>query len=283
MSKVLRMTPEIMEGMRRDFETALQSGQIVDGVFSFTKSFKSDDRKAVLRFTPEAYAKMTALVQAFEKEVAWHCVTKRCDDPNTYLVYDILVYPQTVAAATVDMDVQKYAEWCEAGLRSDDDRFFNLYGQGHSHVNMATNPSPTDLTHQRGVLKDLRPTGFYVFIIWNKRNDHSIWIYDLMENIVYEDKDITLQVGDMDLTGFIADAKELVKIQTYPSYQKWNDTYVTPAKPVVSSQQAPVSVTPAPKKKEKAYTVVKADSRFYDDDNDPTSPFFVKDHFYGME
>ena len=285
MSKILKMTPEIMEGMRKEFETALKTAQIVDGKFSFTKSFQSDNRKATICFTPEAYAKMTALVQAFDKEVAWHFVTERGEEPNTYLIYDVLVYPQTVAAATVDMDVEAYAAWKETGLRSGDERFFHLHGQGHSHVNMSTGPSPTDMNHQRGILADLRPSGFYIFVIWNKRNEHTMWVYDLQENIVYEDRDLTLKIGDSDLTGFVSDAKALVKTQM-PAPTKWTGGYTAP-KPVVSAQQAPVTVIPAAKQKEKVYAIsrdaITRNASPYPDDDDPTSPFFVRDNYYGME
>ena len=221
MSKIIRFTPELLAEMRREFEESIQNAKLVNGRFSFVKSFNSSAEKATLTFTELAYLKMHALIDAIDLEVAWHCVAER-GEGNQYRISDILVYPQTVSGATVDMDTKEYAKWIEQGIISGDERFDHLYAQGHSHVNMAVSPSPTDLGHQEEVLKMVRDNGFYIFMIWNKKNDHNIWIYDMAKNIVFENSDIKVEVDEEEngLTKFLREAKPMVKKTTYttPTY-----------------------------------------------------------------
>ena len=300
MSKIIKFTPELINEIKAEFEKALQSSRFVNGQFTFSKQFTNTGKKASLCFTPEAYAKMTALVQAFDKEVAWHFVTERGENENEYIIYDVMVYPQTVTAATVDMDVDGYGKWLEAGLRANDERFFHMHGQGHSHVNMGVSPSSTDMDHQRKTLADLRQNGFYVFVIWNKRNEHNIWIYDLDKNTVFENADITVHIGNSDFSGFIKEAKELVRTQTYvtPVQNRWNGGYdhlgasVKPA--AVTPVSTPVKKEPETKQEKKndgKKEKVRANASnaapvypysLYDDDDldDPTDPFYVKDYNY---
>ena len=292
MSKIIRFTDEIIEKLRAEFDEELKKARIADGKFSFSRSFSSVEDQAVLRFTEQAYLKMTGLVDSFEKEVAWHCVVNRGENENEneYIVTDILVYPQTVSGAYVDMDDNGYAEWLNEGLKAEDDRFFHLHGQGHSHVNFAVSPSQTDLDHQKEILKDVRKNGFYVFMIWNKKGDHNIWIYDLQKNKLFENKDVKLVIDEEEngVTKFLREARDLVKESKPLGY---NGGYSS----IVGSSYQPQKTTAVPakpeepdKKKKKAEkTKVKAQPSFqgfrrtcWDDDDDPRSPFYVSDSFY---
>ena len=298
MSRILKVTPEIVEQVRQEFEKALLSAKMLDGKFSFSKTFDAGTDRAVIRFSPEAYAKMVELVKAFDKEVAWHLVCERGEEDGLYLVSDIIVYPQSITAATVEMDLTEYNKWIAENIAKDDDRFFHICGQGHSHVNMATSPSNTDMDHQKKVLADLRPNGFYIFVIWNKRNEHTLWVYDLAKNTVFEDKDITLQIGDYDLTGFIEEAKTIVKPKTYqtqvtgfPSKFGYGGYgyggYGTAQQTKPEEKPAKQAAAPAsPKQKEKVRAVLSAPlypHNAWDDDDDPSSPFYAKDYYYGLE
>ena len=76
-------------------------------------------------------------------------------------------------------------------LMSQPDEVFNkLRFHGHSHVNMGVSPSGVDTKYQDDILKNLND--FYIFGIFNKREDNYLIIYDITNNIVYEDKDIIL-------------------------------------------------------------------------------------------
>ena len=95
MSKIIKLTDENLDEIRRDFETALHGLKLSDGKINFTKSFGNIDRKAKLYFTEVAYLKMLTLVREFDKEVAWHGIAHRKDDEaDAYVISDILVYPQ---------------------------------------------------------------------------------------------------------------------------------------------------------------------------------------------
>lgn len=217
MSKPIKMTEQYLEECRRDFEKALSLTKLADGKLSFTKTFTCENKKATVYFTPEAWAKMVMLIKEFDKEIAWHGVANRveneeCDD---YVVSDILVYPQTVSGASVEMDTEEYAKWIMDNV--EDDRFNNIHMQGHSHVNMTPNPSSVDLNHQEEILNMLGDEDFYIFMIWNKSFVSTNKVYDLKKNILFEDKDVTVKIlgGSEDLDAFLKSAKEMVKTKSY--------------------------------------------------------------------
>lgn len=301
MSKYIKFTPELIDKMRQEFDAALSSAKMVGGEFTFKKTLANVDAKATLRFTDHAFLKMFTLVQSFDKEIAWHCVAERTENENEYLISDVLVYPQTVTGVTVEMDTAEYAKWIENGVLAGDERFFKLHAQGHSHVNMSTSPSGTDLQHQRGILEDLRPNGFYIFMIWNKRGEYTLWIYDLEKNIVFENKDITLEIGESsdEFSAFLKEAKEIVKAKVTQytgaaGYSTGVGGYTkTPAiipasgynnSPKSAPETKPAVVTVTPKQKEKVRAVVASAPvggyGYDDDEDDPDSPFYYRDDFF---
>lgn len=217
MSKIIKLTPEYIEECKKEFEEALTSAKVADGKVSFSKILSAEDRKATVYFTEMAWTKMQSLIREFDKEVAWHGVAYRGDDPeiDDYYITDILVYPQEVSGASVEMDVSKYADWLTENF--EDERFNNIRMQGHSHVNMGVTPSGVDLTHQEAILDQLTDSMFYIFMIWNKSKANNIKIYDMEKNVLFEDKDITYEVlsDGYGIENFIKDAKSMVKERAY--------------------------------------------------------------------
>ena len=55
---------------------------------------------------------------------------------------------------------------------------------------MGVSPAGVDTKYQEDILKNLND--FYIFGIFNKREDNYLIVYDVTNNIVYEDKDIIL-------------------------------------------------------------------------------------------
>lgn len=211
MSRPIKLSAQDIETLCSDFREKVKNSIFPNGKINFVKSFADTKQKATLYFTDIAYFKMQALVRQFDVEVAWHGIVKRVEDSekNEYIVSDIIVFPQTVTGATVDTDQVKYQNWLFA---HDDEVFNNIRMHGHSHVNMNTSPSNVDETYYQKVLNDLGDEGFYIFGIWNKRNEKTIRIYDLTKNIIFEPNDITVSIIN-DTTGiksFIEDAKEMV-------------------------------------------------------------------------
>ena len=167
-----------------------------------------EKEKAKLIILPVAWEKLIALVDECDKEIAWHGTVTRTD--NVYTITDILVFPQTVTGCTVTSDETEYSLW----IANQPDEIFNsLRFHGHSHVNMGTSPSGTDTTYQEDILRNLKD--FYIFAIFNKKGDHWCAIYDVDNNVAYENKDIELVTPN---TGNVEWAKEQIK-----SYVKSND------------------------------------------------------------
>ncbi len=212
MSKPIKMTEAFKNECRADFEKALDLVRLTNGKVTFTKVFSGQTRKAKILFTPTAWVKMIRLVMDFDKEVAWHGVARRGDDPekDEYIISDILVYPQKVTAAHVDMDPIEYAKWIME--HDEDERFSNIRMQGHSHVRMGTTPSGTDIQHQDDIVNMLKDDDFYIFMIWNKYMVSTNKIFDLQKNILFEDSDITwgFTGDDETIADFLSDAKKMV-------------------------------------------------------------------------
>lgn len=270
MAKLIRMTPEYIEQVRKEFEEILISGKFPDGKIKFEKSFSGVKQKATVYFTEIAWLKMQTLIKEFDKEIAWHGVAYRYGDPanNEYMIKDIMVYPQEVTSATVTTDQTKYSEWL---MGQDDDVFNNIRMQGHSHVNMGVTPSAVDESLYERILGQLDDSMFYIFLIYNKSGAHTYKIYDMAKNTLFETADVEVAVidGEYGLNTFLEVSKDMVKdrvFQTpnYPSYQggypsyQYGKTYGLPqnAKPVVTQQQAqtkgsaPASAAKAEEKKE---------------------------------
>lgn len=226
MSKIIKMTNENLNEIMRDFAETLKGLKLSDGKINFTKTFGTLDRKAVLYFTEIAYLKMLTLVREFSKEVAWHGIAKRKEDEeDAYVISDILVYPQEVTGSTVNTDQEEYQTWL---MERDDEEFNNIRMQGHSHVSMSTSPSTVDTTLYERILEQLDDDMFYIFLIWNKRNEKTIKIYDLAKNVLFETADVTVSVldGDIGLEAFINTAKDMVQEKKYtPSTTTYGKPY----------------------------------------------------------
>lgn len=227
MAKYIKMTPELQEECRNafmaEFDAIIAKNKFSDGKLSFSKSFGTVSRKAHIYFTEIAWMKTTALLREFSKEVAWHATAYRIPgDKDEYLIKDILVYPQTVTASTVDMDVEKYTQWIMDGVMAGDERFDHIRCQMHSHVNMGVFASGTDSQHQEEILEQLGEDDFYIFMIWNKSLKVYMRIFDMQKNILFETDDCEWAVLDdtIGLSKFIEDAKKIVVEQktTYGGY-----------------------------------------------------------------
>lgn len=193
MAKIIKITPDCLDELRREFEQALATSKLADGKINFTKSFNNIKRDATVFFKSEAWQKMQALIKGFDKEVAWHGIAYRGEDSNKdeYFITDILVYPQEVTGSTVTTDQEKYQSWL---MSHEDEVFNNIRMQGHSHVNMSTSPSGVDTSLYERILEQLDDDMFYIFLIYNKRGEKTFKIYDLAKNVLFETGDVTVVV-----------------------------------------------------------------------------------------
>lgn len=201
-------------------DTKSRSGKID---LSYPLTQIKDGEKAEVIFTTTANKKLIALVDQCNKEVGWHgTVVRDPEKRNRFIIEDLLVFPQTVTAATVTPDETEYAMWL-GGL--DDETFNKLRFHGHSHVRMACNPSGVDTEYQENILQNLKD--FYIFGIFNKHGSNWMLIYDIENNILYEDKDIIYSCNESEEEVWAAEQiKEFVK-ESYTHHPKTtaNTTY----------------------------------------------------------
>ena len=257
MSKYIKLTPECIEECLNEFKKDLTTSKWADGYISFRKTLGTISRKAKVFFTEEAWVKMKTLIKEFDKEVAWHGVAFRGEDDSKdeYIIKDILVYPQKVTGASVEMDTEEYAKWIESNI--EDERFYDIRMQGHSHVNMQVFASSVDLTHQEAILDQLSDKLFYIFMIWNKKGDRNVKIYDLAKNILFENSDIDIEVvyDGKGLESFVKEAKTLVKdsvvTSTYQNPYQYQSQYYSSQTVATSSKDNIKEVVGTQKKDKK--------------------------------
>lgn len=208
MPRPIIMTEKMKRKARKDFAEMLNGVKMTDGKLSYNMTYEYKDANAIVWLTPEAYRKTLALVTGFSSEVAWHGTVTRTTN-NEFIVEDILVYPQEVTGSTVSTDQVAYSQWL---YEQTGETFSNLRMQGHSHVNMGVSPSGVDNQHRAGILAQLEPDMFYIFMVWNKSLHVHALIYDMARNVLYEDDDIDVKLqGDEKMDVFLADAVEKVK------------------------------------------------------------------------
>ncbi len=260
MSKIIKVTQEILDEAKANFENLLKEGKFADGKINYTYQFKDLDRKASLTFTEIAWLKMQALIQEFSTEIAWHGIVYRLDN-DEYLVDDIVVFPQLVSGATVDRDIEAWAKW---NMTLDDETFTNMKMHGHSHVNMGVTPSSTDTNfYNTEILPELGEDSFYVFVIWNKRNDHTVKIYDYAKNIFFDDKDVDVYIMNdgLGVRDIVADAK--AKLKDKPAVVAKSAVTTT----AVTTKSDAKGNTPKYKRKETQSYSSYPSYQWYDDDD----------------
>jgi len=217
MARPIILTDENKQQMLSEFSETLDKAKMSDGELKYQVSFKYESGKAAVLLTLEAYRKIVALVTNFSDEVAWHGTVTRSGECE-FVIEDIFVYPQEVTGSTVVTDQEEYTKW----LYEQTDEVFNkIRMQGHSHVNMGVNPSGVDDTHRKQILEQLEPNMFYIFQIWNKSLSVHTLIFDMKNNILYENNDIEIKLLTSDgVDDFLSDAHEKVRKTNYAKHKK---------------------------------------------------------------
>lgn len=175
--------------------------------------YHKSDKRLKMYFSPEAFAKATALVYARDLEIGWDMVIKPYKDG--YKVFDVLVYPQEDSPGYVHVDLASYAMW-KAELDEETERWIS--GNGHSHVNMESFASAVDIQQQHDEVLSRRG-GVCFFQIWNRKMQIVSFCYDIDNKIFYGDRDIDMLVecGDCDTNEFIQKSWDKAKIRK-PKY-----------------------------------------------------------------
>lgn len=139
-----------------------------------------------------AYVKMRMLVDQMSTEVGWYGTVTKCPGlQETYVIEDILVYPQKVTGATCEQDETKMFDF-EMSLTTEQVNTKRF--QGHSHVNMGVTPSGVDEQFYQDLLTQV--TDYFIICITNKKNDYTVRFYDVENNILYTDLELKVLLDD---------------------------------------------------------------------------------------
>lgn len=208
MSNKIYLSDREKKKMRRTFNEFLNLACLT-GKFDFQlPKIKQNSAKANVVFSPIAFLKLRTLVHESDLEVAWHGVVEKTGK-GEYHIKDIIVYPQTVTAITVENDESEYIKWM---MTIDTPTAQGLKLQGHSHVNMSVSPSLTDIQNQEKVLNLVGNKQYYIFMITNKKNDYYWKIVDYEDNLVYYSQDVSVTIdGDgFSAKGFMDEVKSMI-------------------------------------------------------------------------
>lgn len=243
MSKYIKLTDEVKTSIIAEFARTIGLIKMSDGKVVFSKTLNDIGEKATLYYTEEAWMKSNLLIAMNDKEIAWHSLAKRGEDPtkHEYIIYDVLVYPQEVTGTTVTTDQVRYQTWL---YEQPDEVFNNIRAQCHSHVNMGVSPSGVDTSLYERILNQLSDEDFYIFTIGNKKGDLTVIIYDMGKNILFETKDVTTDIIEdgSGIFDFFKTVSEAVVTKPAPKYTYAGaysyGNYVA-SKANASSQQSP--------------------------------------------
>ena len=209
--KKLKLTKKDREKLLAELSaeiTRYEEDMSEDGI-SFDKMLKEPAKdKIVICFTPQAYLRSQLLVKNYVGEVGWHGLIRKVDE-KTYLVYDIMVYPQVVSGART-LDPTETNEWYDKY----DDVLEFMHFQAHSHNTMSTTASTTDINYFTNTVKNMDGHGFKLFQIWNKSGDINSFFYDLDNNLLYDRNDIEIRISDSEfgtMDDFIKESKTMVE------------------------------------------------------------------------
>lgn len=240
MAKIITFNDEQRNEIRDAFEKALANYKATNGTFSFSKSLGIINRKATIKFSELAWLKMWSLIREHNQEVGWYGLTRRSETTkDEYEIYDILVYPQIRTAASIDQDQDECNKWAIELCKRDREAYRNMHMHGHSHVNMGVSPSTTDEAFYKEIIGQKCDT-FWIFMIWNKRGEKTIRIYDFAENVLFETADCTVKIANdhLGIEDFLAEAQTVIR--DYSHTAKTNIS-TTPAVNVVPSVTTAIS------------------------------------------
>ena len=227
MAKPLYVTEDMRDRAYADLEkkfeemkTKIKAGEILkDSTIKYEQAFKWPEEsfdRPVIEFTPEAWIKTVGLVATTSSEIAWHGIVNRIDDLH-FVVEDIVMFPQSVTAATVTVDQEEKMKWFCDTFKGTDRNKVRLHG--HSHVDMGTTPSGTDM-NSRSFIKEMVNDQYYIFMIINKSYSMNITLYDMKTNGIYEKEDMDIVIP-FDLTNWMAQQKkDNIKVRENSSYAK---------------------------------------------------------------
>lgn len=202
--KRLRLSSDEKTEFIKDVTSLIDRGtisQLKDLSGLITKLDEKNIVKPTVFVRADVMHKMEALVKQSTEEISWHCLVKRNKEENCYLIYDILLFPQTNTGVTTTTDQDEYAEWLRNIMMDEDEsKFDDMRMHGHSHVNMNVYSSGVDDSYQTELLTNIKDGDYYIFMILNKKKDICTLLYDYEQQVMFENADIDLRIVTNDKT-----------------------------------------------------------------------------------
>ena len=173
---------------------------------------------------PQARTKMELYCALCEKEIGWLGFVKRYED-NSFLIEDVVLLKQEVHATTTEIDPTALLDfWGQTPVEKQPD--IKLWG--HSHVNIAPNPSGQD-DNQMSYFRDGNP--WFIRLITNKKGDINITIYDYANGYeIHSEELYTYDPNRLELKkAIMEEMKEKVTEKTYtPAKLPAKNTFTPP-------------------------------------------------------
>jgi hypothetical protein len=208
MKHLIRNTPSRTKKLKKIILNQLSGISEISKTISFDidlDKFTKDVKEPDIKLTTNAYSKIMTLVKGTDKEIAWHGTVDRYR--NTFIIDDILIYPQTATSATVESDDKEYPSWL---YNLPDGVFDRIKMQGHSHVNMGVTPSGTDTQFYADQVTQV--SDYRIFMIVNKSAKFNIIMYDMEQGVLFTDLEFEI-LGDENLSDWLKN--ELKKVKSF--------------------------------------------------------------------
>lgn len=200
--KKLRLTAKEWEDMLKDISSKFHEDchcNVTD--FEYTKAdinkflnanIAKNVKKPIIRINADTYTTMYELVKQSTVEIQWHMLVNRRE--NEYQVYDVLMFPQTNSGASTTTDQNEFAKWQMNLIADPEFPIEDLRGHGHSHVNMNVYSSGIDDAYQRDLITKVENGDYYLFFVLNKKMEMYALLYDFDQQIIFETKDMDIQI-----------------------------------------------------------------------------------------
>lgn len=214
--KKINLDENYKQNLIRQFTQYVNNTRFTDNRIDFTTVIPNIlpeiTEKPKIIVSEKAFLKMLLYTSVSSTEIAWQGTVQRTG--NIFTITDVFLYPQTVSGATVNTDQVEYQNWLNN--IEEDETINTMRFQGHSHVNMATQPSGVDLNLYNDILQTLQKNDYYIFVIMNKSLSFNWFLYDLAQNTIFENNDIVVELPEINQV--YKDKDEFCK-QPVPAWQ----------------------------------------------------------------
>lgn len=214
--KKINLDENYKQNLIRQFTQYVNNTRFTDNRIDFTTVIPNIlpeiTEKPKIIVSEKAFLKMLLYTSVSSTEIAWQGTVQRTG--NIFTITDVFLYPQTVSGTTVNTDQVEYQNWLNN--IEEDETINTMRFQGHSHVNMATQPSGVDLNLYNDILQTLQKNDYYIFVIMNKSLSFNWFLYDLAQNTIFENNDIVVELPEINQV--YKDKDEFCK-QPVPAWQ----------------------------------------------------------------